>query len=94
MNKKDLYKQKLQAQLDEWQADVNKMKAQLGGASVGAKMEINQELNQLEANLAEGREKLEELSQATEDNWENLKDSLDETWEGIGNSFKNVFGKF
>ena len=57
-------------------------------------MEINQELNQLEGNLAEGREKLEELSQATEDNWENLKDSLDETWEGIGNSFKNVFGKF
>lgn len=93
MNKKDLYKQKLQAQLDEWQADVNKMKAQLGGASVGAKLEINQELNQLEGKLAEGREKLEELSQATEENWENLKESIDETWEGIANSFKNVFGK-
>jgi chromosome segregation ATPase len=94
MNKKDLYKQKLQAQLDEWQADVDKMKAKLGGASVGAKLEINQEINQLEGKLGEGRKKLEELSEATEENWENLKASIDETWEGIANSFKDVFGKF
>ncbi len=94
MNKKDLYKQKLQAQLDEWQADVDKMKAKLGSASVGAKLEINQEINQLEGKLGEGRKKLEELSEATEENWENLKASIDETWKGIANSFKDVFGKF
>jgi len=94
MNKKDLYKQKLQAKLDEWQADVDKMKAKLGGASVGAKLEINQEINQLEGKLGEGRNKLEELSEATEENWENLKASIDETWEGIANSFKDTFGKF
>jgi chromosome segregation ATPase len=94
MNKKDLYKQKLQAELDEWQADVDKMKAKLGGASVGAKLEINQEINQLEGKLGEGRNKLEELSEATEENWENLKASIDETWEGIANSFKDTFGKF
>lgn len=94
MNKKDLYQQKLQAQLDEWQAEIDKMKAKLGGASVGAKLEINQEINRLEGKLEEGRKKLNELSEASEENWEDLKTKIEKEWEEIADSFKSNVKEF
>lgn len=93
MNKKELYQQKLQAQLDVWQAEVDKMKAQLGGASVGAKMEINQQINNLEDKLADGKKKLKELSEATEENWESIKADIDNLAESISDSFKEQLEK-
>lgn len=32
MNEKELYKQKFHSQLDEWKADINKLKAKASGA--------------------------------------------------------------
>jgi len=34
MSEKELYQQKLQAQLDEWKAEIDKLKAKAAGAGV------------------------------------------------------------
>jgi hypothetical protein len=39
MNEKELYQQKKQAQLDEWKAEVDKLKAKASGASADAQMD-------------------------------------------------------
>lgn len=94
MNEKDLYQQKLKAQLNEWQADIDKLKAKMAGASVGAKMELSQHINMLEGKIDEGNSKLVELDQATDDSWETLKDGFEEAWESISAAFKEAYKKF
>jgi len=94
MNEKDLYQQKLEAQLNEWQADIDKLKAKMAGASVGAKLELNQHINVLESKIGEGNTKLEELSKTTDDSWETLKEGIEEAWESISIVFKDAYKKF
>lgn len=94
MNEKELYQQKLKAQLNEWQADIDKLKAKMAGASVGAKMELNPHINMLESKLSEGGSKLEELEKATEETWETFKESLEEAWKSITAEFEDAYKKF
>jgi flagellar biosynthesis chaperone FliJ len=94
MNEKDLYQQKLKAQLNEWQADIDKLKAKMAGASVGAKLELNQHINMLEGKIDEGNSKLDELDKATDDSWETLEDGFEEAWESISAAFKDAYKKF
>lgn len=94
MNEKELYQQKLKAQLNGWQADIDKLKAKMAGASVGAKLELNQHINMLESKIGEGNSKLEELDKATDDSWESLKKGFDEAWESISAAFKDAYNKF
>lgn len=42
ISEKELYRQKRQAELDAWQADIEKMKAKASEASPDAQIEINE----------------------------------------------------
>jgi hypothetical protein len=51
MTDKELYQQKKQAQLDEWRAEVNKLKARASGASADAQLEMNKQIKALESRI-------------------------------------------
>lgn len=53
-----LYQQKMQAQLDEWKAEVDKLKAQVSGASANIQLEINEEIKGLETKIKVGKSKM------------------------------------
>lgn len=44
MNEKELHRQKYQAQLDEWKAEVAKLKARAAGVKADAQIELSQHL--------------------------------------------------
>jgi len=44
MNEKELFKQKFQAQLDEWKADIAKLKAKASGAEADVQIAINKQV--------------------------------------------------
>ncbi len=44
MNEKELYQQKKQAQLNEWKAEFDKLKAKASGASADAQLELNKQI--------------------------------------------------
>ena len=83
MSDKELYQQKKQSQLDEWKADVDKLKAKVSGASADAQLEINKQIRDLESKIEEGKVKLSELAEAGEDAWESIKDSVKSAWEKL-----------
>ena len=58
MNEKQLYQQKRQAQLDEWQADLDKFKAKASGASADAQLRLNAQIKVLEGKIEEGKDNL------------------------------------
>ena len=62
MSDKELYQQKMQAKLDEWKAEVDKLKAKASGASADAQLEMNKQIKALESKIEEGKAKLSELA--------------------------------
>ncbi|MEX1994173.1 MAG: hypothetical protein WD929_05880 [Steroidobacteraceae bacterium] len=94
MNEKELYQQKKQAQLDEWKAVVDKLKAQASGASADAQMELNKQIEALEGKIEEGKTKLAEIADASEDAWESIRDGVESAWDSMKSAFSEAVDKF
>jgi septal ring factor EnvC (AmiA/AmiB activator) len=94
MNEKELYQQKKQAQLDEWKAEVDKFKAKASGASADAQLELNQQIKSLEGKIEEGKAKLAEIVDASEDAWESIKEGLESAWDSMKSAFSDAAAKF
>ena len=94
MNDKELYQQKKQAQLDEWEAEVEKLKAQASEASADTQIELNKQIDTLEAKIEEGKSKLSELSGASNDAWESIKEGMESAWVSITSAFSEAAAKF
>jgi hypothetical protein len=64
VSEKELYQQKKQAQLDEWKAEVDKLKSKASGASADAQMELNKQIEAFEGKIEKGKAKLAEIADA------------------------------
>lgn len=94
MNEKEVYQQKKQAQLDEWKAEVDKLKAQASGASADAELELNRKIGSLEGRIEDGKSKLAEFADASENAWEATKDGVESAWNSMESAFNDVAAKF
>jgi hypothetical protein len=83
MQNRKLYQQKAQAQLDEWRADFDKLKARASGASADRQLDISRNLKVLERKIEEGRGKLSEISRYSEDSWESASETVRSAWDSI-----------
>jgi len=55
MNEKELFRQKFQAQLDEWKADIAKLKAKASGAEADVQIAINKQVEVTRAQTRRGQ---------------------------------------
>ncbi len=94
MSAKELYQQKKQAQLDEWQAELDKLKAKASGASADAQLELNKEIEELEGKIEHGKAKLAELAEASEGAWGSVKVGVESAWDSMKSSFSDAAAKF
>ncbi|MGB5300373.1 MAG: hypothetical protein WBN48_16765 [Thiogranum sp.] len=94
MSDKEVYLQKMRAQLDEWKADVYKLKAKASSASADVRLERNRQIEVLEIKIEEGKTKLSELSRAGEDAWESLKEGVESAWDSLKSAVSDAAGKF
>jgi len=94
MNKKELYQQKKQAQLDEWQSDVDKLKAKASYFSADAQLELNPHIEKLADMLVQGKAKLAKIANASEDALESIVEDVDTAWEALKSAFRDTADKF
>ena len=94
MNEKQLYQQKRQAQLDEWKAEIDKVKAKASGASTDVQLQLNQQIKVLEGKIAEGKAKLAEIAGASDEAWESLKEGAESAWASLKAGFNEAASKF
>lgn len=83
MKDKELYQQKMQARLDEWNAEIHKLKAKSSGASADVQLDINRQIRLLERNLEEAKTMLRESAAAGEDAWESIKKGFEDAWGSL-----------
>ncbi len=94
MNEKELYQQKMQARLDEWKAEVTKLKAKASGASADVQLDMNKQIKVLERSIEEGKAKLSEIAEASEGAWESIKDGVESAWDSLKSAATNAASKF
>jgi len=94
MNKKQAYEEKLKAQLDEWNAKIDVLKAKAEKAGAEAKVDYHETIEKLQKKRIAARDKLQELREASDDAWEDLKDGIEEAWSSFGAAIDSAVSRF
>ncbi|MCR4291511.1 MAG: hypothetical protein NUV76_01390 [Candidatus Kuenenia sp.] len=94
MSMKEAYEKKFQAQLDEWKAEINKLKAKADKADADAQIEYYKQIEDLRSKQEVAGEKLKEFKDETEDAWEDLKAGVESAWDSLGKAVKSAISQF
>jgi len=94
MEIQEAYKQKLAAQLNEWDAQINLLEAKI--ENVGADMRIKraEELHELRAKQQAASAKLQDLGKASGEAWEQIKETADKIWDDLKAGVTEAQAKF
>lgn len=94
MSNREAYIRKFQAQLDEWNADIDKLEAKAQKSKADAKIEYQKHLEQLRAKRDNAASKLEELKSASDDAWEDVKRGAEDAWQTCSDAVKKAVSRF
>lgn len=94
MDIKNAYKQKREAQLKEWGAQINLLEAK--AENVGADMRVKhaEVVQELRAKQHAASEELERLGKASGEAWEQVKATADKVWDDLKNGVAEAHSKF
>ena len=94
MGRREVYQEKIEAQLKEWSAKINELKATAEKAAADKKIELHKMIDNLRAKKEQVQNNLNEIKAAGVETWEKLKDKTDKAlddvktfWEGIKSKF-------
>lgn len=94
METKEAYKQKLEANLKEWVAQINLLAAKAENVGADAKLKYAQELDKLRDKQHQASEKIKELEAATGETRVKVKDTADKLWDELKTGVANTVAKF
>ena len=94
MNSREEYIRKMQAKLEEWNADIDALTAKAGKVSSDVKNEYNEQIESLKAKQAAARQKIEELQHSGESAWGDLKSGIELAWTAMGEAIDSARSRF
>lgn len=94
MSLKSAYEKKLQAQLNEWSAQIDQLKAKADRAEAEVQIKFYEHIEQLKIQQAAAESKLAELRASGDDAWNDLKAGLDNAWDSLGQAVKSAVSRF
>jgi len=93
MEEKKAYQEKKQAQLHEWDAKIEVLKAKAEKAEAGLKITYQEQIQKLQEKKKVAQEKLHELMGAGEETWGEVKVAVEEIWDDIHGVFNKLLHK-
>ncbi len=94
MSMKEAYQKKMQAKLDEWGTEIDKLKAKADKAEADAQLEYHKEIERFREKQQAAQQKLDELKESGEDAWEDLKAGIESSWDSLGDALKSAASRF
>jgi hypothetical protein len=91
---KEAYEKKIEAQMDEWKIEIDKLKAKADKAEADAQIQYYKQIEDIRAKQEAAREKLAELKGAGEDAWEDLKTGLENALNNLKDAVKSATSRF
>ena len=90
MSKRDEYVEKMKSQLDDMNAQLDKLAEKSKNAKKEMQAKYKQEMADLRAQSSQARAKLDELKTAGEDSWDSMVAEMDK----VGDAFKHSYNYF
>lgn len=94
MSNKEAYEKKMEAQIEEWEAELSKLKAQSKQHSADAEIEYNNRMKELEAKKEKANAKLDDIKNASAESWEDMKDGMQDIANDFGNTLDDIKANF
>lgn len=94
MDDKELYRKKLRAELEEWEAGLDQLRAKAKQRDADARIKLEKQVASLQAKLDEARMKLKELGETTDEAWESVKSGFVGSWAVLRAGFRDAKEKF
>lgn len=94
MNMKQAYAEKVQARLNEWDAEIEKLKARADKAEADAKIAYLEQIETLREEQREAQSKLDDLRAAGDDAWEDMKAGVQNAWDSLEQAAKDASSRF
>lgn len=94
MSMKEAYHKKMEAQLKEWSAKIDALKAKADKAGAEQKIKYYEHIESLRARQRKVGEKLDKLRASSETAWEELRGSVEHAWEELKNAVERAGKKF
>ncbi len=80
METREIYKQKYQAQIHEWAAKLDVVKARAEKMSAQSKLDAKPRLDAMHEKLEAAKAKMHDIGAASDEKWEEVKTSIDHAW--------------
>lgn len=94
MSTRDEYVRKMQAKLEEWNADIDKLAAKTSEVSADVRSEYKEQITALKIKQAAAIHKIEEMQKSGESAWKDLKSGIELAWSAIGEAVDSVKSRF
>jgi hypothetical protein len=94
MENKEAYREKLEAQMREWSAKIDLLKARADQAEAEAKIEYRNRIEDLRKKREVLQEKLSELQKASDAAWKDIKTGAERAAADLRDALQSAFSKF
>lgn len=93
MDKRTEYVEKLSAQMVEWDVQIDQLKEKAESASPEVKFEYSNTIAALQLKRDEAARRLQGISAASDDEWEELKTGTEHIWGEISHALRDAIIK-
>lgn len=93
-DKRKAFEEKLEAQMKEWNAQIDLLKAKADTAKAEAKVEYYAKIESLQQKRDTARTKLRELKASGDEAWEDLKAGAKKAWDDVKSAYHDAASKF
>ena len=93
MDKRTEYIEKLSAQMVEWDNQIDRLKDRAEGATLESKGDYSQAIEALQLKRDEAALKLQGISAASDDEWEDMKAGTEQVWGEVRSILRDAVMK-
>jgi len=94
MQDKKSYLEMLADQLREWDTEIDELKVKAHLAKADAKDEFAKQLEELRAKREAAQGKLQQLQEAGDEAWDDIKAGVEKSWTEMKGAFRSAIAKF
>jgi len=94
MDMKKAYLDKIQAQMKEQQAEIEKLRAKTQQLEADARLNYQNQMEELDSKMHQANERVVELKQAGGGAWNELKSGAEIAWKDLSSAINKASSKF
>ncbi len=94
MTSRDEYLQKFKANLDEWNAEIDKLEGRAREAQADVQTQYDRQLMALREMRDDAQKKYSEMQSITAEAWDVMVQGTEKAWQSWANAFEDARSKF